>query len=76
MVDTWKTGKTEKKVKKSNLQLEFENDFFHESAPEQDKRDARKISSPAEKAKLWHVKGIRVFFRHKMGCSGANFHTI
>ena len=40
---------------------------------EQDKRDARKISSPAEKAKLWHVKGIRVFYRQKMGCSGANF---
>ena len=46
MVDTWKTSKNrKKKVKKSNLQLEFENDFFPESAPEQDKRDARKISS-------------------------------
>ena len=63
-------------MKKSNLQLEFENDFFHESAPEQDKRDARKISSPEKKTKQWHVKGIRVFFRHKMGCCGANFHTI
>ena len=49
MVGTRKTGKNRKKVKKSNLQLEFENDFFHESAPEQDKRDARKISSPEKK---------------------------
>ena len=51
MVDTWKTGKNRKKVKKSNLQWEFENDFFHESAPGQDKRDARKISSPEKKTK-------------------------
>ena len=58
---------TEKKVKKSILQLVFENGFFHESAPEQDKCDARKISSPAEKAKLWHVNGIRVFLKQKMG---------
>ena len=51
MVDTWKTGKNRKKVNKSNLQLEFENDFFHESAPEEDKRDARKISLPEKKTK-------------------------
>ena len=52
MVDTWKTGKNRKKGEKSNLQLEYENDFFHESAPEQDKRDARKISSPEKKDKI------------------------
>ena len=51
MVDTWKTGINRKKVKKSNLQLEFAHDFFHESAPEQDKRDARKISLPEQKTK-------------------------
>ena len=51
MVYTWKTGKHRKKVKKSNLQLDFENDFFHESAPEKDNRDARKISSPEKKTK-------------------------
>ena len=51
MVDTWKTGKNRKKVKKRNLQLEFENDIFHESAPGQDKRDARKTSSPEKKTK-------------------------
>ena len=52
MVDTWKTSKNRKNVKKSNLQLEFENDFFPESAPEQDKRDAWKISSPEKKDKI------------------------
>ena len=57
--------------------MEFQNDFFHESATEQDKRDARKIISPEKEVKLWHVKGTSLFFfRQKMGCSGANFHTI
>ena len=46
MVGTRKTGKNRLKMKKSNLELEFENDLFHESAPEQDKRDPRKIISP------------------------------
>ena len=31
--------------------MEFENDFFHLSAPEQDKRDAKKIRSPEKKTK-------------------------
>ena len=39
-------------VKKSNLQLEFENDFFHKSAPEQGKHAAKKISSPEIKKKI------------------------
>ena len=51
VVDAWKTGKNRKEVKKSILQLEYEDDFFHESAPEEDKRDARKISSPEKKTK-------------------------
>ena len=51
MVDTWKTGKNRKKGEKSNLQLEFENDFFHESAPEQDNVMQKKISSPEKKTK-------------------------
>ena len=42
MVDTWKTGKNREKGEKRNLQLEFENDFFHKSAPEQGKRGAKK----------------------------------
>ena len=57
--------------------MEFENDFFHKSSPEQDKRDAKKISSPEKKDKIVPVKGIRVFFfRQNMDCRGANFHSI
>ena len=51
MVDTWKTGKNRKKGEKKQLAIGIWEWFFHESAPEQDKRDARKISSPEKKIK-------------------------
>ena len=41
--------------------MEFENDFFHESAPEQDKRDARKISSPEKRQNSSMLRGLGCF---------------
>ena len=73
MVGTRKTGKTEEKVKKSNLQLECENDFFKKVLLSKTNVMQEKSVRQKKKTKLWHVKGIRVFFRQKMGCSGANF---
>ena len=67
MVGTRKTGKNRKKVQNSNLQLEFENAFFHESAPEQDKRDAGKISSPKKKKRQnsGMLRGLGCFLGRK-----------
>ena len=44
MIGFRKTVKTEKKAKETrrNFQLEFGNEFFHESAPKQEKPDAKK----------------------------------
>ena len=61
MVDTRKTGKNPKKVKNSILLLEIENDIFHENAPKQDKRDARKISSPEKRQNSGMLRGLGCF---------------
>ena len=63
--------------KKSKLQLEFENDFFStkvllsKTNVMQEKSFRQKIRQDSG-----IIKGIRVRWGHKMGCSGANFHTI
>ena len=46
--------------------MEFENDFFHESAPEQDKRDARKISSPEKRQNSGMLRGLGCFLGRKL----------
>ena len=65
MVVTSKTGKNRKKVKKSKLQLEFENDFSTKVLLSKINVMHEQSACQKEKTKLWHVKGIRVFFRQK-----------
>ena len=54
---TLKAGKNWKKVKTATSKMEFRNDIFHESAPEQDKRDARKSICQNKGQKCGMLKG-------------------
>ena len=48
-------------MKKSNLQLEFENDFFHESAPDQDKRVQEKSVRQKKRQNSGMLRGLGCF---------------